>query len=107
MEKVLIKMAEQLAALDEASLTSLWDKYEEMVREFQPTKRWEQAVLVLGMIQILRWKNHLFNHHWAAQQKPAADSHAPSPSSVRTGSGDSAGQPKSAKVLPFLPSKVE
>lgn len=107
MEKVLIKMAEQLIALDEASLTSLWDKYEGVVRDFQPTKKWEQAVLVLGMIQTLRWKNHLFNHHWAALQKPG-QTPVVSPLPVTMADlGDLAGQSKPAKVLPFVPPKVE
>lgn len=109
MEKLLIKMAEQLAAFDEDSLTSLWDKYEDLVRDFQPTKKWEQAVLVLGMIQTLRWKNHLFNHHWAARQKPEKNSVVSSSPMTMTmaDSGVPAGQSKPAKVLPFVPPNVE
>lgn len=108
MEKVLIKMAEQLAAFDEASLTSLWEKYEGLAKEFQPTKKWEQAVMVLGMIQVLRWKNHLFNHHWAAQQKPRSSPEAPSLPLVTQGLGnlaDASAKSKPAKVLPFIPFK--
>lgn len=105
MEKVLIKMAEQLAAFDEASLTTLWEKYEGLAKEFQPTKKWEQAVMVLGMIQVLRWKNHLFNHHWAAQQKPRSSPDAPSLPLVTQVSGNLADKSKPAKVLPFIPSK--
>lgn len=100
-------MAEQLAALDEASLTSLWDKYEAVVRDFQPTKKWEHAVMVLGMIQTLRWKNHLFNHHWAARQKPGKAPVVPSSPVVMADLGGPAGQSKPAKVLPFVPPKVE
>jgi hypothetical protein len=111
-EKLLIKMAEQLAAFDEDSLTSLWDKYEDLVRDFQPTKKWEQAVLVLGMIQTLRWKNHLFNHHWAARQKPEKNSVVSSSEffsgpQTMADSGAPAGQSKPAKVLPFVPPNVE
>lgn len=107
MEKVLIKLADQLAAFDEASLTALWDKYETIVREFQPTRQWEQAVVVLGMIQALRWKNHLFNHHWAAQQKPEGKPDVASLPVTKPDSGGDSGQSKPAKVLPFIPTKIE
>ena len=46
MEQLLIKMARQLDALDEASLLALWDKYAVIVSHFEPTKRWEEAALV-------------------------------------------------------------
>ncbi|QLA17831.1 hypothetical protein [Desulfolutivibrio sulfoxidireducens] len=72
MEKVLLRMARQLAAFDEASLMSLWQAYAERVNRFEPSKRWEEAVLVLGMIQAMRFKNQLFNHHWAAAAAPGA-----------------------------------
>ncbi len=65
MEKVLEKMAKQLNGLDEASLMSLWDKYAQTAREFEPTRRWEEGALIFCFIQALRWKNMLFNHHWS------------------------------------------
>ena len=105
MEKVLIKLADQLAAFDEASLTSLWDKYESMAREFQPTKKWEQAVMILGLIQVVRWKNHLFNHEWAVQQKPKKDLDPPALPLPMSGKKRSEAKP--AKVLPFRPLKNE
>ena len=70
MEKILLKLARQLNAYDEASLMSLWEKYAQQVQRFEPTKRWEEASLVLGMIQALRWKNQLFNYHWSQAAKP-------------------------------------
>jgi hypothetical protein len=70
MEKVLIKLARQLNAFDEASLISLWEKYAETVQHFEPTKRWEEAALVFGFIQSVRWKNQLFNYNWAQNSKP-------------------------------------
>ncbi|THB66943.1 MAG: hypothetical protein D6E12_09580 [Desulfovibrio sp.] len=73
MEKVLTKLAKQLNAFDEASLMALWDKYAEAVTRFEPTKRWEEAALVLGFIQALRWKNQLFNYHWADKSRPNDD----------------------------------
>lgn len=71
MEKVLERIARQLNAYDEASLMSLWDKYQARVKRFEPTRRWEEAVVMLCLIQSIRWKNQLFNSHWAEQQ--AAD----------------------------------
>ena len=62
MEQLLIKMARQLDALDEASLLALWDKYAVIVSHFEPTKRWEEAALVFSFIQAKRWKNQLFNY---------------------------------------------
>ncbi len=61
MEELLKKLAKQLIAIDEASLTSLWNKYYRMVMRFEPTKKWEEAVLILCMIQAVKWKNQLFN----------------------------------------------
>ncbi len=70
MEQQLLKLARQLDALDEASLMSLWDKYADTVNRFEPTKRWEEAAIVFSLIQAKRWKNQLFNYHWAQQVRP-------------------------------------
>ncbi|WP_461209844.1 hypothetical protein [Desulfocurvus sp. DL9XJH121] len=64
MERALEKIARQLLAFDEASLTSLWEKYAAIVQNFEPTKRWEEAATIFGLIQGVRWKNQLFNYHW-------------------------------------------
>ena len=77
MEKALLKLARQLNAYDEASLMSLWEKYSEAVQRFEPSKRWEEAVLVLSMIQGMRFKNQLFNHHWAAGREVGGDGKPP------------------------------
>lgn len=74
METILLKMARQLDSLDEASLMNLWNKYAGTVASFEPTKRWEEAALVFAMIQGKRWKNQLFNYHWACQTRAARDS---------------------------------
>ena len=65
MENALKKLAKQLDVYDEASLTTMWDKLAERVGNFEPTKEWEINVLMLGMIQALRWKNQLFNYNWS------------------------------------------
>uniref|UniRef100_A0A7C4AFZ5 Uncharacterized protein n=1 Tax=Fundidesulfovibrio putealis TaxID=270496 RepID=A0A7C4AFZ5_9BACT len=70
MEKVLLKLARQLNNYDEASLISLWEKYAEQVRRFEPSRRWEEAVLALSMIQAVRFKNQLFNLNWAEGRSP-------------------------------------
>jgi hypothetical protein len=75
MEKALVKLARQINAYDEASLMSLWEKYAEKVRHFEPTKRWEEAVLIFNLIQSTRLKNQLFNYNWAQSRKPG-DGHA-------------------------------
>lgn len=72
MEKMLERLASQLAAYDEASLLSLWDKYYREVETFQPTKEWEESVIILCLLQAVRWKNQLFNSKWMEQR--SADS---------------------------------
>ncbi len=70
MEKALQKLASQIVAYDEASLMDLWDKYAEEVRQFEPTRRWEEAALVFGLIQAVRMKNQLFNYNLHASRQP-------------------------------------
>ncbi len=69
MEELLKKMAQQLDNLDEASLTHLWTKYARIVDNFEPTKRWEEAVLILSFIQAKYSKNQLFNYHWTVRTR--------------------------------------
>ncbi|SDL08331.1 hypothetical protein SAMN05660337_2021 [Maridesulfovibrio ferrireducens] len=115
MEKALLKLAKQLNAYDEASLTGLWNKYEAIVAEFEPTRKWEEAAVVFGMIQAIRLKNQLFNYHWAESCGPESMSPRPdfipmkqeedkglkSESGPDSGGGDS----KRRKVLSFEPRK--
>lgn len=69
MEHLLLKLAAQLDAMDEASLMSLWEKYAGIVSQFEPSRRWQEAALVLSLIQAKRWKNQLFNVQWAARTR--------------------------------------
>lgn len=73
MEKLLLKLARQLDALDEASLMSLWSKYATLTSRFEPTRRWEEGALVFSLIQAKRWKNQLFNYCWREQRRPPED----------------------------------
>ena len=57
MEKLLARIARQLDAVDEASLMSLWNKYATIASRFEPTKRWEEAVLIFSLIQAKHMKN--------------------------------------------------
>ena len=81
MEQMLLKMARQLDALDEASLMGLWEKYMQIVSRFEPSQRWQEAVLVLSLIQAVRAKNQLFNTRWEERE---ALRHSPAPE----GNGD-------------------
>jgi hypothetical protein len=69
LENALAKLAHQLVAFDEASLMDLWEKYAEIVRQFEPTRRWEEAAVIFGMIQSVRMKNQLFNYNLAASRR--------------------------------------
>jgi len=73
LEKALLKLARQINAYDEASLIDLFDKYAEQVQAFEPTKRWEEAALILGIVQGMRLKNQLFNYHFAQARIPPKD----------------------------------
>jgi hypothetical protein len=99
-EHVLLKMARQLDALDEASLVSLWDKYSGMAARFEPSKRWEESVLVLSLIQAKRWKNQLFNQQWSARSRPDGERPPRVVFNLENGERDDAGRPK-AKILAF------
>ncbi|CCO25083.1 hypothetical protein [Maridesulfovibrio hydrothermalis] len=77
MEKALLKLAKQLNAYDEASLMDLWSKYEAEVANFQPTRKWEEATIVFGMIQAVKLKNQLFNYNWAESCGPESMSPRP------------------------------
>ncbi len=70
MEKALLKIARQINAFDEASLMSMWEKYAERVQNFEPTKRWEESVIIFNLIQSTRLKNQLFNYNWAQSRMP-------------------------------------
>jgi hypothetical protein len=69
LEKALDKIAEQITALDEASLTQLRKKYLNKLFQFEPTKEWEKAVIIYFIINGVIAKNNLFNHHILEQEK--------------------------------------
>lgn len=61
LEKSLHKIAESILHLDEASLTSLWDKYKNQVEHFSRSAEWERAVIIFSIINAVQTKNAIFN----------------------------------------------
>ncbi|AGC49605.1 hypothetical protein K9U34_01920 [Lawsonia intracellularis] len=100
MEQLLIKLARQLESLDEASLMALWEKYANIVSQFEPTKRWEEATLIFSLIQAKHMKNQLFNYNWAEQVRPSTSSHEV-PISVMLETKNKPHEVKQAKIIPF------
>lgn len=110
MEHLLLKMARQLDSLDEASLTALWEKYANIVNRFEPSERWQEAVLVLSFIQTKRWKNQLFNTKWSARTRHGLAENRPEKPpvwfSLELDEEDDGPRTK-AKVLRFDPGKKD
>ncbi len=73
LEKALDNIAEKILALDESSLSSLWETYKGKMEHFDTSKEWEKAVIVFFIINSVRVKNHIFNEHIKLQkeQEPA------------------------------------
>jgi DNA-binding ferritin-like protein len=63
LEKALDTIAEKILALDEASLSSLWETYKERMEHFDNSAEWEKAVIIFFIINSVRVKNHIFNEH--------------------------------------------
>ncbi len=115
MEELLKKLAKQLLAMDEASLTTLWNKYYNIVMKFEPTKRWEEAAVILCMIQAIKWKNQLFNikliSHTQAKKRFSTDlMDFKGPGALEVKSSKlplpkGQDRPKKAKILHFKPTK--
>jgi hypothetical protein len=61
LEDALDKIAESIRCLDEASLTSLWEKYRAKVEDFSFTPQWEKAVIIFSIIESVHVKNSIFN----------------------------------------------
>ena len=61
LEESLNKIAENILSLDEASLTSLWEKYRTQAEHFSFSPEWEKAVLIFSIINSIRVKNAVFN----------------------------------------------
>ena len=103
MEKMLLKMARQLNAMDEASLMALWDKYKANVRQFDGSAAWEESVIVLALIQAVRGKNQLFNAYLdLARGNAPAGRNAARREDPRT-DAEPQRQENKGKIIPFRP----
>jgi hypothetical protein len=69
LESALDRLAQQILGLDEASLSSLWEKYKKRMEHFEPSKEWEKAVIIFFIINAVRAKNHIFNEQLMRQQQ--------------------------------------
>ena len=76
LEATLNKMAENILSFDEASLSSLWEKYKNRMEHFDTSREWEKAVIIFFIINSVRVKNHIFNEHVLNlhERKPGSDS---------------------------------
>ena len=61
LEKTLEKIADRILALDEASLSFLWEKYRQRMECFDATRNWERAAIIFFIINAVRAKNQIFN----------------------------------------------
>jgi len=69
MEKSLEKLAEQILSFDEASLTSLKEKYRIIIEHFDGTREWEKSVIIYCIINSVIMKNALFNENVLLSKK--------------------------------------
>jgi len=69
MEKALGKLADQILAFDEASLTSLRERYRLRIEQFDGSKDWERSVMIYSIINAVSLKNTLFNENVLKRQK--------------------------------------
>ena len=60
-ERTLEDIAEKVLSLDEASLTSLWEKYKVRLEQFESTREWERAAIIFFIINSVKVKNSIFN----------------------------------------------
>jgi len=63
LENSLNKIAKNILQIDEASLTSLWDKYKNKMEQFSTSPEWEKAVIIFSIINAVRAKNAIFNEN--------------------------------------------
>lgn len=68
LEESLNKIAENILYLDEASLTSLWEKYKARMENFSFSPEWEKAVVIFSIINAIRVKNAIFNEQMLKKQ---------------------------------------
>ncbi len=84
-EQTLVKMADKILHLDEASLVNLWDKYRLRMEQADMSRDWEQAVIIFFIINAVRAKNEIFNEQILTRRnKPSESAGAPPKPSPNT-----------------------
>ncbi|MDR1658621.1 MAG: hypothetical protein LBT47_13955 [Deltaproteobacteria bacterium] len=84
-EDTLQELARRILALDEETLITLIPKYRKRMDNFEPTKEWEESVIIYFLINGLRVKNAQFNERIKRymddlkKKDPAEDWVAPRP----------------------------
>lgn len=78
-EKSLNKIADTILHLDEASLTSLWNKYREKVEKFSASADWQRAVIILSIINAVRAKNAIINENVLKNPSPKPEQPSEAP----------------------------
>ncbi|HUL29425.1 MAG TPA: hypothetical protein VLZ03_03135 [Thermodesulfobacteriota bacterium] len=63
MEKALERLAEQILSFDEASLSSVRERYRSRIEHFDGTRDWEKSVIIYCIINAVSLKNTLFNEN--------------------------------------------
>ena len=75
LEQTLIKMADTILHLDEASMVGLWEKYRRRMEQVGMSPEWQRSVIVFFIINAVRAKNQMFNELILQHQntKPPVD----------------------------------
>jgi len=74
-ENSLDKIAENILYMDEASLSSLWNKYKTKMEQFSFTAEWEKAVIIFSIINAVKVKNAIYNEQIINKQTPQTTPH--------------------------------
>jgi len=83
MDKALERLADQILAFDEASLSSLREKYRLRIEQFDGTREWERAVIIYSIINAVSLKNNLFNENVLKRRRGADKTLSKKPSLKR------------------------
>lgn len=83
MEKALERLAEQILSFDEASLTSLKERYRKRIDHFDGSRDWEKSVIIYAIIHSVIMKNALFNENVLRNKKERHRAQATKPRHTR------------------------
>jgi len=83
-EDILLKIADKIVRLDEASLSSLWDKYRQRVENVEVSREWEKAVIIFFIINAVRAKNEILNEYIQEKNKSAPHEKKPNLRLIKT-----------------------